>query len=72
MPFLLRIRSIALLALIGVVTMLGGCVAYPAYPAYGYGYGYAPYYGGSYVAIGGGYGGWHDHGDWHDGGGWRR
>jgi hypothetical protein len=47
-----------------------GCVedpAYPAYPAYGYGYGYpGPYAGGGYVAVGGGwYNGWH-------GGGWRR
>jgi len=67
---LFRARLLLPLAALGVGTMLGGCVAYPAYPAYGYGY--APYYGGSYVAVGGGYGGWHDHGDRHEGGGWHR
>jgi hypothetical protein len=40
---------------------LGGCVAYPAYPGYGYGYPApyypAPYYGGGYVGYGVGYGG---------------
>lgn len=55
------------LAALGLAAALGGCVAYPAYPDYGYGYG--PYYGGypaGYVAVGGGWGwGWHDHG-WHD------
>ena len=66
-----RLRSIrkrALLPLIalGLAAVLGGCVAYPAYP--GYGYGYSPYYGGypagGYVALDGGWG-WHggDH-DW--------
>jgi hypothetical protein len=55
--------ALAALALTG---LLGGCVAYPAYPAYGYGYGYpGPYAGGTYVAVGGG---WHG-GGWH-GGGW--
>ena len=35
-----RLRlSLAALALTG---LLGGCVAYPAYPSYGYGYGYGP------------------------------
>jgi hypothetical protein len=58
------------LVTIGLVATLSGCVAYPAYPAYGYG---GPYYGGGYVGLGGG---WHDHG-WHEGwhdhdGGWRR
>jgi hypothetical protein len=50
-------------AALGLAAALGGCVAYPAYPGYGYG----PYYGGGYpagyVAVGGGWG-WHDH-DWH-------
>jgi hypothetical protein len=47
-----------LLLALGSAGALGGCVAYPAYPAYpGYGYGYAPYYSGGYVAVGGG--GWH-------------
>lgn len=55
------------LAALGLAATLGGCVAYPAYPDYGYGYG--PYYGGypsGYVAVGGDWG-WHDwHGrDWH-------
>ena len=40
--------------------MLGGCMVYPAYPAYGYP---SPYYGGAY--YGGGGGGYY-------GGGWRR
>jgi hypothetical protein len=54
-----RLRVLMTLVALGAAGLLGGCVAYPAYPAYGYGY--APYYGGSYVAIGGG---WHD-GGWH-------
>ncbi|MBN8930204.1 MAG: hypothetical protein BGO51_14200 [Rhodospirillales bacterium 69-11] len=51
------------LALLGMTGALAGCVAYPAYPTYGYAYGprYAytsgPYYYGGYG------GGWH-HG-WH-------
>jgi hypothetical protein len=60
------IRRVALpaLAALGLAALLGGCVAYPAYP--GYGYGYAPGYAPAYVAVGGGWGwGWH-------GGGWRR
>ena len=62
----IRFRRLLPIAAIGLAALLGGCVAYPAYPAYGYGYGYgypAPYYGGAYVGWGGG---------WHDGGGWRR
>jgi hypothetical protein len=55
-------RVLHSLAAIGLTAMLGGCVAYPAYPAYGYGYGGPYYYGGPYVAYGGGW-----HGD-----GWRR
>jgi hypothetical protein len=69
MAYRFRPRSMLKLAIIGLVAVLGGCVAYPAdpgygaYPAYGSGYGYgAPYYSGAYVGIGGG--GWH-------GGGWR-
>jgi hypothetical protein len=61
-----RVR-LALAALV-LTGLLGGCVAYPAYPTYGYGYGYGypgPYAGGSYVVVGGG---WHG-GGWH-GGGW--
>ena len=57
------------LAALSLAVLVSGCVAYPAYPDYGYyapgyGYGYDP---GPYVAIGGGWG-WHG-GDWH-GGGW--
>jgi hypothetical protein len=56
-----RPRTWLALAALGLAAALGGCVAYPAYPGYGYGYG--PYYGpGGYVAVGGG--GWHDN-DWH-------
>lgn len=75
------------LAALGLATTLGGCVAYPAYPDYGYGYGNGYSYGDDayygdyppgYVAVGGGWAGWgwgwHDH-DWHDhdwhGRGWR-
>lgn len=62
-----RLRSLLPVAALGLVAVLGGCYAYPAYPSYpAYGYN-APYYGGSYVGIGGG---WHERG-WHDGGGWR-
>lgn len=66
---LFRARTWLPLAALGVAAVLGGCVVYPAYP--GYGYGYAPPYAGSYVAVGGGWhnGGWHD-GGWQDGG-WR-
>jgi hypothetical protein len=52
----LLLQAIAL----GAAAMLGGCVAYPAYPAYGYGYGGygygnpGPYYGGGAVVVGGG------------------
>ncbi len=64
------VRKILPFLALGLAGMLGGCIAYPAYPGYGYGYGYpAPYYGGAYVAGGGGYvggggGGWHE-GGWH-------
>jgi hypothetical protein len=77
MPNRYRLRSMLPVAAIGLAALLGGCVAYPAYPTYGYnapyyGGGY-PYYGGPYVGVGvgGGWreGGWHDRG-WHDG--WRR
>ena len=54
------------LAALGLAALVSGCIAYPAYPSYGYsepGYGYAP---GGYVAVGGGWG-WHG-GDGHDGG----
>ena len=59
-----RLRALLPVAAIGLAVLLGGCVAYPAYPGYGYGYGYgAPYYSGAYVGFGGG---WHGHD-----GGWR-
>ncbi|HUB11927.1 MAG TPA: hypothetical protein VMB34_08220 [Acetobacteraceae bacterium] len=35
------------------------CCAYPAYPAYGYGYGYYPPVVGGVVIGGGWHGGWH-------------
>ena len=68
--------ALAALALTG---LLGGCVAYPAaypdYPAYGYGYGYAPAYGygyaPGYVAVGGGWGGGWRGGGWGGEGGRR-
>jgi hypothetical protein len=66
---LFRPHLLLSVAVIGMISMLGGCVAYPAYPVYGAGYGYsAPYYGGPYVGVGGGWRerGWHDHD-----GGWR-
>lgn len=44
-------------AALTLALLLGGCVAYPAYPGYGY-YG-GPYYGGGVVAYGGGGWGWH-------------
>ncbi|MFO1024252.1 MAG: hypothetical protein U1E70_03625 [Acetobacteraceae bacterium] len=53
---------VALLLLAGAT--LGGCIAYPAYPAYGYGY--PP--GGAYVAVGNGWGGGYHHHRWR--GGW--
>lgn len=64
----IRYRALLPLAALGLAAVLGGCIAYPAYPGYGYGYGYAPYYGypaGGYVDLGVG-GGWHDGGGWGD------
>jgi len=61
-----RLRSMLPWAALGFAALLGGCMAYPAYPGYGYGaypaYGYAA----PPVVVGGGYygGGY--------GGGWRR
>jgi hypothetical protein len=52
-----RLRSLLPLAAFGFAVLLGGCVAYPAYPGYGYGYA-APEYG--YAAPA------------YYGGGWRR
>lgn len=69
-----RHRIVLALAAMGLAATLGGCVAYPAYPDYGYGYGpyYGGYYGGypaGYVDVGIGGWGWHDRGfrgrDWH-------
>jgi hypothetical protein len=66
--------ALPVLAAVGLAALVSGCVAYPAYPdygyygpGYGYGYGYAP---SGYVAFGGGWG-WHGGGDWH-GGDWHR
>ena len=57
-----RTRGLLSLVALAAAALLGGCIAYPAYPGY-YGGGYygGPYYGGGVVAYGGG---WHDH-DWH-------
>ncbi|HEX3991104.1 MAG TPA: hypothetical protein VHX39_08020 [Acetobacteraceae bacterium] len=58
---MIRLRSMLTLAALGLVAVLGGCVAYPAYPgypAYGYsGYGYAApaYYAGGYYGYRGGW-----------------
>ena len=65
----LRIATVAraivpTLAALGLAALLSGCVAYPAYPDYGYGY--YGYPAGAYVSVGGdwGWGGdWHGH--WH-------
>ncbi len=56
MADLLRIRRTALLPVLalGLATLLGGCVVYPA--GYGYGYQPAPYYAGPVVTYGGGWG----------------
>lgn len=61
-------RFVRPLAGLALAALLTGCVAYPAYPpAPVYSYGYpAPYYGGGYAVVGGGWG-WG--GGWH--GGWR-
>ena len=74
----IRHRALLPLAALGLAAVLGGCIAYPAYPGYGYsgdGYGY-PYYGGypstGYVEFGTGWGwrgddhGWGGHHDWGD------
>jgi hypothetical protein len=60
-----RLRFAALLPVLalGLATLLGGCVVYPASP----GYGYQPYYPGPVVGFGG-WGGEHHH--HHDRGGW--
>ncbi len=57
------VRKMLPILALGMAGLLGGCVVYPAYPSYGYGY-HAPYYGGGYVAAGGG--GWHHEGWRHD------
>jgi hypothetical protein len=65
-----RSRGLRPFAALALAALLGGCVAYPAYPGYGYngyygGYYGAPYYAGPTVAVGGGWG-WHGGGgDWH-------
>jgi hypothetical protein len=62
-------RRLLTLGALALATLMGGCVYGPYYPGYGY-YG-APYYSGSVVAVGGGWG-WHG-GGWHHGYGhqWR-
>jgi hypothetical protein len=68
----IRSRGLRPFAALVLAALLGGCVAYPAYPGYGYYNGYyggyyaAPYYAGPTVALGGGWG-WHGGGggDWH-------
>jgi hypothetical protein len=73
-----RLRGLLPFAALTLAVVLGGCVAYPAYPGYGYyggGYSGGSYYGGPYygggavVAYGGGWGwrgrdGWRDR-DWY-------
>ncbi len=54
------LRSILPLVALGVAALLGGCVVYPGYPAYGYaspGYYVGGYYGGGHGGERGG--GWH-------------
>jgi hypothetical protein len=54
------VRRLLQFGAIAMALTLGGCVAYPAYPGYGYyngGYYGSPYYGGGAVAFGGGWGG---------------
>ena len=60
-----QLRRLLPFGVLALAALLGGCVAYPAYPGYGYSSGYygggyygAPYYSGGVVAFGGG---WHDH-----------
>jgi hypothetical protein len=65
----LRRVMLPVFAALGLAALLGGCVAYPAYPGYAYGYGPGYGYSPGYVAVGGGWG-WH--GGWHDGGDWHR
>jgi hypothetical protein len=51
-------RLLMPLAAMGLAAVLGGCVIYPAYPTYGYGYP-EPHYHGGYGYYHGGYGyGW--------------
>jgi hypothetical protein len=66
----IRFRVLLPLAALGLAALLGGCVAYPAYPAYSYDGGYygTPYASGGVVAFGGGWGDdgwrgrrWHHH-----------
>ncbi len=68
-----RFSGLLRVAALAAAAGLGGCVAYPAYP--GYGYAPAPYYGypaGGVAVVGDGWG-WHGGGwGWHDGGDWRR
>ncbi len=56
---MVRLRGVKLLLpviALGAAALLGGCIAYPAYPTYGYGYGApGPYYGGGAVVVGGGW-----------------
>jgi len=81
----MRHRGVLALAALGLTVLVGGCVAYPAYPGYGYsgsyyGYGYPGYGGGYYppgysggVAIyGGGWRGAEWRGAGWQGAGWNR
>jgi hypothetical protein len=54
------------LAAITMAAGLAGCVAYPAYPGYAYGYG--PGYYQSAPVVVGGWGGWGWHHGWRDDG----
>ena len=68
-----RPRGLLSLAALIVAVALGGCVAYPAYPGYGYyggGYYGGPYYGGGAVVAYGGWG-WRGRDGWRDRGWYR-